>query len=72
MAIKEEEAVWVRQMFEWYVFGGLGVTEIARKLAEQGVYGEYSGKILTANTVTSRLSDESYKGVFHINKGDLS
>lgn len=68
MAINEEEAVWVRQMFEWYVFGGLGVTEIARKLAERGVYGEYSGKILTANTVTSRLSDESYKGVFHINK----
>lgn len=68
MVINEEQARYVRKMFEWYVFGGLGVTEIARKLAELGVYGEKSGKILTANTISSRLSDSSYKGVFYINK----
>ncbi|MBQ1173462.1 MAG: recombinase family protein [Lachnospiraceae bacterium] len=68
MVVNEEQAQYVRKMFEWYVFGGLGVTEIARKLAELGVYGEKSGKILTANTISSRLSDSSYKGVFYINK----
>lgn len=68
MVINEEQAIMVRKMFEWYVFGGLGVTEIARKLAEHGVYGEKSGKILTANTVSSRLADTSYKGIFYINK----
>lgn len=68
MVINEEQARMVRKMFEWYVFGGLGVTEIARKLAEYGVYGEKSGKILSANTVSSRLADSSYKGVFYINK----
>ena len=68
MAIDEEQARIVRKMFEWYVFGGLGVTEIARKLAELGVYGQKSGKILSANTVTSRLTDSSYKGVFYLNK----
>lgn len=68
MAVNEDEAAMVRKMFEWYVYNGLGVTEIARKLAEQGVYGSKSGKILTANTITARLSDEAYKGVFYINK----
>lgn len=68
MAIKEDEAIWVRKMFEWYVFNGLGVNEIARRLADNGVYGERSGKLLSANTVSGRLADESYKGVFHINK----
>ena len=67
MIINEEQAVVVRKMFEWYVFGGLGVTEIARRLAEQGVYGERSGKILTANTVSRRLADSSYKGTFYLN-----
>lgn len=68
IVVKEEEAKYVRKMFNWYVFGGLGVTEIARKLAELGVYGQKSGKILTANTISSRLSDASYKGTFYINK----
>lgn len=74
MAVNEEEAAIVRKMFEWYVFSNLGVSEIAKKLAERGVYGAKSGKMLTANTVSSRLADESYKGVFHINKkgSDLS
>ena len=68
IVVKESEAQYVRKMFDWYVFGGLGVTEIARKLAELGVYGQKSGKILTANTISSRLSDASYKGTFYINK----
>lgn len=68
MCINEDEAYYVRLMFEWYVFGGLGVTEIARKLAEMGVYGQRSGKILTANTISSRLADSSYMGLFYINK----
>ena len=68
IVVKESEAQYVRKMFDLYVFGGLGVTEIARKLAELGVYGQKSGKILTANTISSRLSDASYKGTFYINK----
>ena len=68
MAVDDEEAQYVKLMFEWYVFGGLGVTEIARKLGELGVYGQKSGKLLTANTISSRLADSSYMGVFYINK----
>lgn len=68
MVINEEQAQYVKKMFEWYVFGGLGVSEIARKLARLGVYGERSGKIITAATISNRLSDSSYKGKFYINK----
>lgn len=68
MAVNEEEAAVVRKMFEWYVFNGFGVNEIARKLAGEGIYGGRSGKILSANTVNSRLMDEAYKGTFYINK----
>lgn len=68
MAVNDDEAAIVRQMFEWYVYCGLGVMEIAKRLAERGVYGARSGKMLTANTVSARLADASYKGVFYINK----
>lgn len=68
MAVNEHEAEMVRKMFEWYVYNGLGVSEIAKKLAEHGVFGARSGKMLTANTVSARLEDEAYKGTFYINK----
>lgn len=66
--VHEEEGPIVYKMFEWYIFRGLGVNEIARKLADMGVRGSRSGKMLSASTISSMLADERYCGIFYINK----
>lgn len=66
--INEEESKIVKMVYEWYVYFDLGVNEISRKLSELGIYGKNSKKPVTAKTLMQWLSDESYIGVFHINK----
>lgn len=66
--INIEEAKIVNQIFEWYVYFGYGLREIAKKLAEMGVYGKNSKKLVTAGTLSQWLSNEAYAGVFYINK----
>lgn len=66
--INEEEAKIVKMVYEWYVYSDYGVNEISRKLAELGIYGKNSKKPVTAATLMQWLSNESYVGVFHINK----
>ena len=66
--INEEEAGIVKMVYEWYVYSDFGVNEISRKLAGMGVYGKNSKKPVTAATLMQWLSNESYVGVFHINK----
>ncbi len=68
MAVNEEEAAIVKRIYEWYVFGGLSVSDIGRKLEELGVYGKRSGRRLGVNIISSWLEDAAYKGTFHINK----
>lgn len=66
--INEEESQIVKMVYEWYVYSDYGVNEISRKLAELGVYGKNSKKPVTAATLMQWLANESYVGVFHINK----
>lgn len=66
--INEEEAKIVKMVFEWYVYSDYGVNEISRKLAAMSVYGKNSKKPVTAATLMQWLTNESYIGVFHINK----
>lgn len=63
-----EEAKIKSKIFEWYVYNGLGVLEISRKLGEMGIYGKSSNKLITARTITQWLTDETAIGVFYINK----
>lgn len=66
--INEEEAKIVKMVYEWYVYSDYGVNEISRKLAELGIYGKNSRKPVTAATLMQWLSNETYIGMFHINK----
>ncbi len=66
--INAEEAEIVNQIFEWYVYHGYGIREIANKLADIGVYGKNSKKLVTARTLSQWLSNEAYVGIFYINK----
>ncbi len=60
--IDEEAAEVIRSVFDLYVFGNLGGSQIARKIA-----AEY-GVIVTNNTVSKWLEESAYVGVFHMNK----
>lgn len=66
--INKEEAKIVKMVYEWYVYSDYGVNEISRKLAELGIYGKNSRKPVTAATLMQWLSNETYIGMFHINK----
>lgn len=66
--INEEEAKVINQIFEWYVYFGFGLREIANKLADMGIYGKNSKKLVTAGTLSQWLSNEAYAGTFYINK----
>lgn len=66
--INEEEAKVINQIFEWYVYFGYGLREIANKLADMGIYGKNSKKLVTAGTLSQWLSNEAYAGIFYINK----
>lgn len=66
--INSTEAEIINKIFEWYVYFGYGLHEISKKLAEIGVYGKNSNKLVTARTLSQWLSSEAYIGVFYINK----
>lgn len=60
--IDEEKAMAVREIFDLYVFRGLGASQIANKIAE--LYDI----IVTTNTVSKWLCETAYIGTFHMNK----
>lgn len=66
--INEKEAKIINQIFEWYVYFGYGLREIANKLADMGIYGKNSKKLVTAGTLSQWLGNEAYAGTFYINK----
>jgi len=74
-AILEEQACWVRRMFEWRR-AGAGPYEIARRLNEAGVKSQRAGKVNLRtgeindgrwgrNSVTQTLANPTYKGEHH-------
>lgn len=68
LEICKEETEIKKQVFEWYVYQGCGVREIARMLADRGIYGIGNNNHIGPATITSWLKDTSATGVFYINK----
>lgn len=83
LEIDEEEAVVIRQIFEWYVYGDgdsvtMSMNEIAKRLTElkiltrgdkkAHVYKKHSRGVWAAVTVRKILKNETYAGVWHFGK----
>ncbi len=68
LEICKEETEIKKQVFEWYVYNGYGVREIARMLADRGIYGIGNNNQIGPATITSWLKDTTAIGVFYINK----
>lgn len=67
--VKVPEEIEIRKkMFEWYVYEGMGVSEIAKRLWALGVHGKNSQKMISARTITQWLTDERAIGNFYLNK----
>ena len=62
IVIDSEKAMIVREVFDYYVFGGLGASKIANKIAEN------HGVVVATNTITNWLCETAYVGIFHMNK----
>lgn len=62
IVIDDEKAEVVREVFELYVFRGLGASQIANEIAKT------HGIVVATNTITNWLRETAYVGVFHMNK----
>lgn len=65
--IIEDEAKVVRKIFDYYTKEGLGSSEIADKLNEQG-YKTKQGRVWNGNNVLRVLKNEKYKGQVILNR----
>ena len=68
MVIDEEEAKVIKQIFEWYVYEDLGVSEISRRLGAKGIKGKYSKNLINPRTLNQWLTNSIYKGICCFNK----
>lgn len=66
MVVYEAEAIYVRKIFEKYVFEGMGTTAIAKYLAENGITGYKSNALISESGILKWLKNESYIGRMHI------
>ncbi len=66
--IIEEEAVWVRRIYEWAALEGLSLRKIGRRLDEMGVPTKQGGHGWYSNVVASILGNEVYAGIWHYGK----
>ena len=60
--IDEERAKVIRQVFDWFVNGGLSLTKIFAKLVDMGVYSTINIRNACGKRVGYLLRDPSYKG----------
>ncbi|MYM25484.1 recombinase family protein [Duganella sp. FT135W] len=61
------EVAWVRRIFDWYVYGDMGDTEIARALNAAAVPSE-SGRLWTPPIIANMLTNEKYIGTLVYNR----
>ena len=61
--ICEEEAIWVRRMFDWYCVEGLSLLAVANRLYEAGVPTKQGGR-WSPTTIRNLLKQEAYYGEF--------
>lgn len=67
LKIVEEEAQIVRQIFDWYVYDGLGATKISQKLNAMGIKARKGG-LWKKSSVINILKNEHYIGKVVIKK----
>lgn len=76
LEVVKEEARWVKQMFEWYVYEDMGYGQIAKKLNDHGVLkSKYSKARLrqerwTEKVVGNIMQNPLYRGEFIANRKD--
>lgn len=63
LCIKEDEAVIVRQIFNTYVEGKLGLRRIARDLEKQGIV-DSKGKMISYGSLHHMITNPKYKGFY--------
>ncbi len=74
LAIIPEEQKWIEQIFEWYIYEGLGFRQIMQRLNEWEVpRGQHSGAKKLVNTWTEKMvdvliSNEIYRGIHIANR----
>jgi len=66
--VVEEEARWVKKIFEWTVFEGLSTEKIARKLTELKTPTQSGNPVWRKSTVHHILHNETYAGTAYYNK----
>jgi len=66
--VVEEEARWVKKIFEWFVFEGLSIEKIARKLTELKTPTQSGNPVWRKSTVHHILHNETYAGTAYYNK----
>ena len=62
IVIDKEQAVVVKQIYQWYLRDGLTLTAIAQRLNENSVKTPSGKNNWTVNNITSILTNEKYKG----------
>lgn len=67
LKIVEDEAEIVRNIFDWYVYDGLGATKICQKLNAMGIKSKQSG-VWKKSSVINILKNEHYLGKIVIKK----
>lgn len=71
LMVREEEAIIVRQIFQWYL-AGIGKQRIARMLNESGLGKRYNYPIWYSMTVDYILNNERYMGDCLLQKSYMS
>ncbi|MCS1350376.1 recombinase family protein [Mechercharimyces sp. CAU 1602] len=67
LVINEEEAKFVRMVYDWYVYKNLTLREIGEKLHELGAKPR-RGKQWNASSIGRILNSETYAGTFYYNR----
>lgn len=62
LAVKEDEAVYVRMIYDWFVHDGLTPIAIADKLTQMGVRPKKGGSYFSQHTVRTILQNRHYIG----------
>ena len=68
LEIYESEAVWVQQIFKWYVEDELSIYQIARELEERGIQTRTGNPTWERSMVAQLLKNTAYVGYVYYNK----
>jgi site-specific DNA recombinase len=68
IGVLEDEAVWVRAMFEWMVYEGASLRAITVRLAENGVLTKTGAKLWQPSVIREMLCNGAYAGEWHYGK----